>query len=271
MKITIPKNGRALLTSPYVKINPGRKYSLSLWSASDKNRSIRIGMGAGSLGQGVSQAKTIKVGREWKKYTFSTVLPPAPEDAYHVFVESAADGVIWIDGVQLEEGDATQYASHSFAEIGLKREGIATLYERGKDVHLAAIVSSDGGGSFTISVKSISHDGAISTLVNEDAALAPNERREIEFEHPARHPGYYKLIAEISRDGKLLDSSEMAIGLVAKHMTKPKLDSPVGGHARFNLESFNNMKMLGVGWLRMHPPQGTKWFLVEKDKGEFVY
>ncbi len=271
LKIIIPKNGRALLTSPYLKVNPGRKYSLSLWSASDKNRTIRIGLGAGSWGQRASLAKTFQVGRVWKKYSFSTVLPPAPEDAYHVFVESEGDGNIWIDGVQLEEGDASQYASHGLAEIGLKREGIATLYEVGKDVHLAAVVSSEKGGSFHASIKSVSYEGTISTLWNGDVVLAPNERREIKFECPAGHPGYYKLVAEVSKAGKLLDSSEMAVGFVAKHVTEPSLDSPFGGHAHFNLESFNNMKLLGVGWLRMHPPQGTKWFLVEKDKGKFVF
>ena len=271
LKIIIPKNGLALLTSPYVKVNPGRKYSLSLWSASDKNRSIRIGLGGGSSGQQVSLAKTVQVGRVWKKYTFTTVLPPVPEDAYHVSVESEGDGDVWIDGVQLEEGDATQFAAHSLAEIGLKREGIATLYEVGKDVDLAAVVSSEGGGSFHASIKSVSYEGAVSTLWNGDVILAPSERREIKFECPASHPGYFKLIAEVGKAGKLLDSSEMAVGFVAKHVTGPSLDSPFGGHAYFNPESFNNMKMLGVGWLRMHPPLGTKWFLVEKDKGKFVF
>jgi hypothetical protein len=271
LKIIIPKNGRALLTSPFVIVNPGRNYSLSLWSASDKNRSIRIGLGTGSSGQHASLAKTVQVGRVWKKYTFSTVLPPAPDDAYHVFVESEGDGNIWIDGVQLEEGDATQYASHSLAEIGLKRDGISTLYEVGKDVSLAAVVSSEKGGSFHASIKSVSYEGTISTLWKGDVVLAPNERREIKFECPAGHPGYYKLIAEVGKAGQLLDSSEMAVGFVAKRVTDSTLDSPFGGHARFNLESFNNMKMLGVGWLRMHPPQGTKWFLVEKDKGKFVF
>ena len=271
LKIIIPKNGRVLLTSPYVKINPGRKYSLSLWSASDKNRSIRIGLGAGSFGPGASQAKTVQVGRVWKKYTFSTVLLPAPDDAYHVFVGSEGDGTIRIDGVQFVEGDVTHYASHSFAEIGLKREGIATLYEVGKDVPLAAVVSSEKGGRFHALIKSVSYEGTISTLWNGDVVLAPNERREIKFECPAGHPGYYKLIAEVSKAGQLLDSSEMAVGFVAKRATDSTLDSPFGGHAYFNLENFKNMKLLGVGWLRMHPPLGTKWFVVEKNKDEFVF
>lgn len=271
LKISIPKKGRVMLTSPYVKVNPGRKYSLSLWSASDKNRSVRIGLGAGSWGQGVSQAKVVQVGRVWKKFTFSTVLPPAPEDAFHVFVESEGDGNIWIDGVQFEEGDATEYAARSLVEIGLKREGTATLYEVGENTHLAALVSSEKGGSFLASIRSVSYEGKIANLWNGDVVLAPNERREIKFEHPAGQPGYFKLIAEVGKAGKLLDTSEMAIGIVAKLVTSPSPGSPFGGHARFNPEGFNNMKMLGAGWLRMHPPQGTKWSVVEKNKGKFVF
>ena len=28
---------------------------------------------------------------------------------------------------------------------------------------------------------------------------------------------------------------------------------------------------MGVKWLRMHPPLGTKWSVVEKEKGHFRY
>ena len=29
--------------------------------------------------------------------------------------------------------------------------------------------------------------------------------------------------------------------------------------------------MLGVSWLRMHPPLGTKWFIVEPEKNRFQF
>lgn len=271
LKIIIPKHGRALLTSPYVKVNAGRKYSLSLWAAADKRRQVRIGVGAGNFGQSRSLAETVQVGRVWKRYTFSAVLPSSPGDAYYVFLESIGDGVIWVDGVQLEEGDPTQYVSHGLAEIGLKREGVATLYEVGKDAPLAAAVSSEKGGNFHVSIRSVSYEGTTSFLWQGDVALAPNESHEVNFRCPAAHPGYYKLIADVSEAGKVLDSSEMAIGFVAKRSGMSTLDSPFGGHAQFSPESLNKMKMLGVGWLRMHPPLGTKWFVVEKDKGKFVF
>jgi len=31
LKIDVPKHGHVILTSPYVKVNPGRKYSVSFW------------------------------------------------------------------------------------------------------------------------------------------------------------------------------------------------------------------------------------------------
>ena len=271
LKISVPKYGRVLITSPYVKVNPGRKYSLSLWSTSNNSRNLRIGLGAGGWGQGISVNRSVSVGKGWQKYTFSSVLPPVDENAWYIFLESQGEGTVWIDGVQLNEGETADFTSHAPAEIGLKRAGKTRLYEVGAKALLSASISSDRGGVFSASIKSINFDGKISPIWSGEISLVKDGLHEIKFSHPTRIPGYYRLVAEINKAGKLLDRSELSIGIVNKRKTGSSVNSPFGGHARFNPESLNEMKLLGVDWLRMHPPLGTKWFLVEKNRGEYSF
>lgn len=271
LKISVPKNGRMTLTSPYIKINTGRKHSLSLWAASDKSRNIRIGLRGGSWGQSSSQSREIKVERAWKRYTFSAVLPAAPEDAYHVLIEAEGEGDLWIDGVQLEEGEATAFRSRSIAEVGLTRLSDPALVQLGENMGLAARVFSEVGGDFPVSVTSVDYYGKKSVLWEGAVTLSANGRREIALKHPTDRPGYFRLIAEVGRAGKLLDTSEMAIGVVPKRAAIAAIDSPFGIHARFNAENLTIARNMGVAWLRMHPPLGTKWAVIEKNKGQFIF
>lgn len=271
LKITIPENGRFRLTSPYIKVNPGREYALSLWLSSDRRRNLRIGLGAGSFGNGTSKSKMIQIERGWNRYILSTVLPAAPEDAWFVYVEAEGDGIIWVDGVQLEEGSVTRYSSNKLAEIGLKREHTATLYESDEDVSLTAILSSEKGGRYSAVIRSVDYQGEEKRLWKGDIVLAPNERRELNIGHPTMRLGYHRLVAQVSRFGEVLDTSEMAIGIVSKRASGSSFDSYFGGHSQFNRRSLDEIKMLGVDWLRMHPPDGTKWFIVERTEGKFDY
>lgn len=270
--LNIPDHGRFVLTSPYVQVNPGRQHTLSLWAASEQPRTIRIGVASGYFGKNREYSREIKVGRGWQRYTFSAHLPAAPENAYHVLIDGGGAGRLWFDGIQLEEGEASSFTPHSPVEIGLVRENTPTLYEVGEAVRLRARLSvGDAGGDVMVVIKAVDYRGQVTELHKETLRVGSNTVRELAFTHPSTQSGYYKIIAEARRNGKILDVSEMAIGIVPLRDGKPYLTSPFGNHARFNPASLDDARKLGVSWLRMHPPLATKWFVVEKDKGHFVY
>lgn len=272
LKIVVPPHGRALLTSPYVSVQPGRPYTLSLWLAADKARNVRIGMASGYAGQGGGFYKEVHLGREWKRYSFSAVLAPAPENAYYVLLETMEEGNIWVDGVQLQEGEVAPFTTRSPVEIGFIRNGVTSIYEIGDQAALAIAVSSfESGGEYTVSIKSYDYYGKATALWSGDISLVSGGLREITFSHPTNRPGYFRIVADVDKKGTRMDSAEMAIGVVRKPVPAPFTASPFGNHARFNEEGLGNAKKLGVSWLRMHPPNGTKWDVVEKNKGKYVF
>ncbi len=270
--LDIPDHGRFVLTSPYVRVNPGRLHTLSLWAASEQPRTLRIGIASGYFGKTREYSREIKIWRGWQRYTFSAQLPPAPENAYYVMVDGGGAGRIWFDGIQLEEGEASNFSPHSPVEIGLVRENTPTLYEVGEAIRLRARLSvGEAGGDVTVAIKAVDYHGHITELRKETLRVGSHSVRELTFTYPSTQSGYYRIIAEARRNGKILDVSEMAIGIVPLRDGKPSPVSPFGNHARFNRASLDEALKLGVSWLRMHPPLATKWFVVEKDKGHFVY
>jgi len=92
------------------------------------------------------------------------------------------------------------------------------------------------------------------------------------FFTPSNKTGYFRLLAKVISDGKIIDSSEYAIGIVPEELVTTKAEniaSPFGGHARFTDGDLKTLSRLGVKWLRMHPPLGTKWSVVEKNQRAF--
>lgn len=273
LKIVIPEHGRFTLTPPYVRANPGRKYSLSLWMAADKPRIVRMGIASGYFGAGAGEYKNVQVGRVWERFSISDVLQPAQDDAYYITIESEeGGGTIWIDGVQFEEGDVSSFASRNPVEIGLERQNVAMLYSVGAPISLGAVVSSStANGVFFVTIKSIDYYGKSTEILNKEIRVTPDRNQKLVFLHPSDSPGYFKIIADVRKNGEVLDSSEMTIGILPKDMPKPHADSPFGNHARFNVVDLENARKLGISWLRMHPPLGSKWAVVEKNKGQFVF
>ncbi|MDO8577772.1 MAG: carbohydrate binding domain-containing protein [Dehalococcoidales bacterium] len=272
LKISIPKHGMFTLTSPYVKVTTGRKYSLSLWMAADKARDVRIGLASNLFRPTDTNSNVFAITGRWKRYSMSVMLPPADEDAYFAVVESNGEGVVWVDGVQLEEGEVSPFKPKSLIEIGLQREGVPVLYRVGDSIKLSVLISSfDTPIATAVSIKSIDYYGRSIDLLGKNENIKPLESHTIEFAHPSAIPGYYKIVAEVKGNGSLMDTSEMAIAILPADIPEPFAASPFGNHVKFNARNLEQARRLGVSWLRMHPPLATKWAVVEKDRTKFVF
>jgi len=270
--IPIPQHGKMVLTSPYVRVNPGRSYTLSLWLMSSRPRKARIGIASGRPGNSVGHYRTVTVGSKWQKYSLTGVLKPVDENAYYVILTSTGSGKIWVDGVQLMQGAPSGFQPHAPAEIGLVRDGIPTLYTIGSRVSLRADVADySTTANYQIQIYSESLSGMRKVLANKQLHLKKGQEKSVPFGLPAHQPGYYKVVATISTHGRTLDRSEMAFGILYPRTRAPTKRSPFGNHIRFNDRSLAEARMLGVSWLRMHPPLATTWPVVEPERGHFDF
>ena len=272
LQISPPPHGRAIVTTLISDIIPGRRYTLSLWLKSKQPHSkIGVTLSKG-WGDRARLGKTFVVNQKWARYKFSAFLP---DNHYDLVIQTREpSNELWIDKVQLVAGKSKPFQPRKPVEIGFTRSDKIPLFYKNESIKQEFCIASYQplNGVFKVEVTSTDFYGKKSLLLDKQFSFNAAKNVCQTFSHPADRTGYFQLQAKILRpDGTVIDRSTMAIGIVPKLTEVPGASSPFGGHATFSPVSLNAVKMLGVSWLRMHPPLGTKWFIVEPEKNHFHF
>lgn len=271
-KVNVPDNARVVITSPYLTIIPGRTYHLSCWIAAETERSVSIGLGHGTLQNGEIERQHVQIGHSWKRYRRTIQLKPAPENAYYFIFESNGAGTLWLDEICLSDVDSSDYQPRRPIEIGFKREGQPTIFDGTEEIKASVLISAlPTEDQARLKIRSIDYFNNRQILLDEVLNFSDDYTQQFTITHPNDSTGYFRLEAELSQDHEIIDKAEMAIGIVPERIHGPELSSPFGNHVRFNTDQFVIARKLGISWLRMHPPHGTKWYIVEKEKGTFNF
>ncbi len=280
LKIPSVDTAKFLLNSEYIVLNPNKKHTLSFWAYSERQRNIYAGIVSGYFGNNRKQLETIHVGPEWKYYVISAESEITEDNLYFVSFEGWGADSLWIDGVQLVEGDAKPFLNKTPVEIGFSKKNNHSLFDLNEKISIKVHISGNKQpGVCKVKVDSFNYYDEKKTLLYEDCNLDSYSldsffNKDIILSPPSDKTGYFRLVAEVLLNGKSVDSSEHAIGVVPKiikNTVTDDLNSPFGGHGRFVKSELDTLSQLGVRWLRMHPPHGTKWSQVEINKGKFNY
>ena len=115
LRITCSAAQSATLVSSELKLVPGKKYTFSFWGRSDVDN-LPVGLGFHSRVQAGKDVETdgrgtnFSLRQDWRRYSFKFTTGKAGQ--YYQFNISASrtsPGSFWLDGLQLEEGDMTEY------------------------------------------------------------------------------------------------------------------------------------------------------------------
>lgn len=268
LRIDLPSASRLNITSPYVEISPGNQYTISCWLAADRPMTVSLGFGRGDFNTGSTIRKSFRLTTKWRRIFFSAVLPPAPENRYFFKLQAIGPGKIKLDGTSLSYGENPEQYSTKELEVGFSRENQQTIFFRHDPVPISTRVINRTDQNIVFTVKS--YDFWQNERILVERKMGPGAS-DLVFEFPSETKGYYRLRAEVSAKGTIHDAAEMAIGIVNPPRLVNSVDSPFGAHVSFTPRMLEYARMLGVKWLRMHPPHGTKWFIVQKEKGDFRF
>lgn len=277
MQINVPLHGRIIVTTPAFKIIPGQRYDTSLWLKAERLRNVRISLSDAEYRfLGVSNAvykKVVKVGRRWKRYQLSDTLPPSGSERYYFILESEGQGALSIDGVEVIIGADERFKARHPVEIGFSRPAGSPIFYKDENINLELCTASYQGleGNHTVVVRSMDFYRKEIKLLETPLKLDAPNNSCLSFSHPANRTGYFQISAEVRGPKDMIDRAVMAIGIVPRSNGPAGVSSPFGGHASFSASNLKAVSMLGVSWLRMHPPLGTKWFVVEPKKGHLNF
>ncbi|WP_101758729.1 carbohydrate binding domain-containing protein [Oceanicoccus sp. KOV_DT_Chl] len=269
--LDLPNKARFILTSSYFQAFPGQQYQLSLWAKTDKPKGIRLGINSGYIKQAEGVYENFRIDTKWKKIKFEVVLKPAQKNAYYIIVEGNGAGQIWIDDVQFKLVKSKEELEPKLAEIGFSQKADdQSIYQLGDGINRRLMVAGYRKHTpFRLSIKSINYHGEQKIL--HESMVVDRSENPITVSIPSSEPGYVRLVAELFEGDKKIDQSETALVIVRPRLLAPDQSSSFGGHIRFSPSRFKQAAAMGVGWLRMHPPMGTKWLVVEPKKGVFSF
>jgi len=266
------KNGRfrkVLLEFNRVPLEPNRKYTVSAWLKADRP-GIPVYLRCDESEKGIKiKPLYVKPTTEWKRYQLSFTTPKVfPVLGYYLlYIGIGGDrkltGTVWVDAVQLEEGDATDFTPSLPFEFGVKIPGHFKLFEKGKNIPVILSFRNNGTkniqGKVTYIIKDFWEkavaEGAVKVAVEKDST------KEQIINLGAFPPGYYR--AYFTAPG---GEVEEGIFGVYNPMDKSKVDGdwPIAGH--YVSEEVN--RRLGFGLARVFD---FKFARICPEKGKFNF
>ncbi|MBN1863415.1 MAG: carbohydrate binding domain-containing protein [Victivallales bacterium] len=267
--------GRGPLFSNYYKLRPNTPHTLSLYLRGDKPSQVTVGLW-GRKAIPIFERK-VDVTPEWRRYTLSGNSKIVIGNNY--FVKIDAPEMVWVDGVQLEEGShagAYQPAREATVEasaIVAVDEDKSRVFYAGQSVQVRlrlvdySWLSDDSGRqTFPLPFTWRLMDSYGDTE-QEGSGQATADNPETMITVTPERLGMYRLVVR-PEGGK---GHEDVFAVVHPRVAEPDPDSPMGAHFMLQPVMLDMVKKIGIGRQRCHwPPVATQWHVCEPEKGKFV-
>ncbi len=254
-------------TFRWIKVEQGQTYTISLYAkGSHDGQPLTVSVADTWQDWGWSR---FELTSEWRRYSNQITMGKTEGSYAWVLIPYPEDGAAWIDAVQLEEGDLSDYAPRRPVDLGLSCSHptkYENLFLKGDEVRLDATVFSDKGRrSLGLRYHVEDFFGGIPYNGTVSLRTPPTGRASTELPLGSVDPGSYRAAVEVrGEEGEVLDHEELVFGVIEKGRRKSDVDS------RFGLHGFPHpvLQHCGVGWLRTYL---LAWSAVEPQEGRFSW
>lgn len=268
----VEKNGkhircsRELVIFNRVELKPDRQYTLSAWMKTDVPKTR-----AAFIWPGKTRAHTVT--DEWKRYSILHKTPAIfPESAYYavgvaVVSMSPRDAAIWVDGMQLEEGDKmTDFQPSTDFEVGAEVTAKYKLFRRGEPAVVTLRFRNNTAKPVAGNVSYVIRDYWEQAAAEGAMAInvPPQGNYACTIDAGALPCGYYR--GYVTAPGGEVE--EVIFGVFAPMpLEKLPTDWPMGFY--FRAEKNPIMRQLGFGWAVTQYP--FNFYEVNREEGKFDF
>ena len=268
----------ACVASPGIECRPfpvrqGQRYTLSVWlRAAMPNTRVRLRFfewadrGGDQPSDRHSFETRVTATTEWARYQVSGRAWPNFCENYVARI--VPEGTVWADGLQVEEGDATEYAASSPVEIGAETPTRWCFV--GDQVEVTAHISG------------MSQSGSLRLVYTlEDLWSRPLDKRMSTVQCGAadqatfkmKRPGMYRV--RVQAEGAA-SAGEVWFGAFPQRDRGLRPESAFGTHVAAGVPEPSNTLLvseaMGARWVRLHDfGDYCHWRVVEPQKGVWVW
>lgn len=266
---------KGTLTSHLYKVRPNRVHTVSVWARSAAPSGFRLEIrntatAPPDLPMTLDKYEGFETTTDWKRYSFSCVLPDYPNSDYQVQI------VGWpglsVDAVQLEEGSLTDYKPCSSIEIGFTSEKPGRILFEDESPALSLIACNSSGLSFSGTLAYEIYDIYNRKIGggNRPLSVPPTTRLEDSLPLPVKR-GIFRVVAWVK--GRQRTQEEATYAVVPRpRVTGVDETSIIGTHPNFVPFELAIHNRLGVKWGRALSPSAIfRWSYVEPVEGEITW
>ena len=260
LKLDVPEGIAITLSSDTVEAAPGRP--VRVWCRVRAAEPTEITFGSTHCGT------RARVGASWQQITAAGEIRFVPQTTDHVRLGVRGPATLWIDDVALRQ-DETPHGGEPFQAAILSDRHPLSLYHDGDEpvLHLlASTPESAGPKELAWSVEDFWGNVRLSGTWLPGAG---RQGKLISAKDLGR--GWYR--ARVTwDDGQSCGNESTFAILPPPERTGEVADSPFGAHFAVDPSGLALARAVGVRWLRLHPPNHTKWRVVEpKAKGQWAW
>jgi len=254
-------------------VRAGMQYTLSVWlKATEPNTQVTLRFfewadEGGDQPSGRNERRgAVTATTDWTRCQISGIALPNMWEDYVVRI--VPSGTVWLDDVQVEEGDASDFRPAHTVEVGAETPTRwCRVGERVEvTVHVASI-ETDQNCALTCTVEDL-WSRPVQVV---SRTVTPGAPERIEF--TPDKPGMYRVRVQASESPA---TGEVWFGVFPHRDRKLRPDSMFGTHVTAVVPEPTNTLLaseaMGARWLRLHDfGDFCHWRVVEPEKGQFVW
>lgn len=280
VRLDVVPGAKRTLTHKFRRLRVHQRHTLSAWvRASKPGAKVAIRFENGYVPSG-GQPHRVQVywtakDTDWHRVVASGPTRPGPQNAYalRMIVWGDEQAAVWIDAVQLEEGEATQYAARHALEAALEPTDPTGMSSWDKPATYTVCVFNADKGPSTATLRLTTNDfwdRVVDTTTIGPRAFQPGLTR-IERAWPAKARG--SLRVRVGVGDRTEPDDEITLTIVPKpRYAERHPASRFGQHVRLEPWQLAVAKRLGACWVRMHDVgRCLNWDAVQPKPDQWVW
>lgn len=260
-----------------ITVERGRSYNFSVYLKADTPRHGELSITPNSPSEHRGDAiaiKPVEVGTMWRRVGLRFTARNRDLVYWQINVASESPGYLWIDAVQLESGNFSEYRPHAAVEAGITSPAPGMIYDAGKPVVLTLMAYNSSPSRlenypFEVGVYDLYERKIDSITISE--TLEPDSGITRSVELRVSKNGIYR--ATLSSPSSSGVAGEIHFSVLPKSRPVPSGRSAFGVYLTISPESLVIAKRLGFHWIAHLTSNGRlySWGNVEPKEGEFLW
>ena len=260
LRVDVPAGVSATVSSDVVPVVPGRPVAVTCKLRAD--HAMQVILGSQYLWKQVALTTEAQAVTAEAKVGFS----PRTFDTVRFGITGPA--TVWLEDVQLRQDGKTDAVPQARAAIITDRYPL-NLYREREAVKLRLMSDSPpeaGPAPFTWRIE----DFWGKTRIGDAWKPGPGYH-DLALPTKSLGLGWYRAVVEWTAAGQKQRNECSFCVLPSPERIGRAEDSPFGSHFSLDPTGIRLAKAVGVRWLRLHPPNHTKWRVVEPKQGEWAW